>query len=177
MARLCSQTHKIARLSPAGLLGLLGLGLFLSACGGGSGGSNTSPQTGPDAILNGATLATATSHWVSTPCSVQAELTSDYGFLSVVTDDAGATTMASEEWAIGTNQASVTVGPALGLKGAFWISALDNIARAVSSQTFTANVVVETESTPQSLGSCTFTLTEKGLSLPAAKTSEIVPEF
>ena len=143
--------------------GLLGLGLFLSACGGGYGGGNTPPATGPNAILNGATLATATSHWVSSQCNVKVELNSDYSFWSIVTDTSGTTSSGSETWAVGPDPNSVTVGPGSGLGGFFWVSALKNITGSTSSQMFTASVTVETSSTPQSLGSCTFTLVQGNL--------------
>jgi hypothetical protein len=163
MACLRSGTRKIPLLSP---VALLWLGLVLSACGGGSGGKNmVVPQTGPDAILNGAALATATSHWVSTNCSVQAELTSNSGFYSVVVDSAGTTSSGPETWAVGPNANSVTVGPGLGgLVGFFWISALDNITGSTTSQAFTATVVVQTGSTSQTLGNCSFVLKQGGLS-------------
>ena len=144
---------------------LLALSLSLSACGGGG---MTVTKAGADAVLNGATLATATSHWVASSCKVQAELTSDHGFLSVVTDTAGGTTVGSETWAVGSNSNNVTVGPGFGGEsGIFWITALSGISGSTSSATFTANVTVQTGSTPQSLGTCTFTLTQKGLSVPA----------
>ena len=126
------------------------------------------PQSGPDAILNGASIATATSHWVSTHCGVQAELTSDYGFYSVVVDSAGTTSFSTETWAVGSNANSITVGPGNGLVGFFWISALGNITGSTSSQAFTASVTVQTGDTQQGLGNCTFALAAKGLSSPAA---------
>jgi len=144
--------------------GLLGLSLCLSACGGGG---LTVTKSGAEAVLNGATLATATSHWVASTCRVQAELTADNGFLSVVTSPSGTTTQASETWAVGSNPDSVTVGPGIGLEGAYWITALGSISGSTTQESFTANVTVETSSTPQSLGSCTFTLTQKGLTAPA----------
>lgn len=144
--------------------GLLGLGLFLSACGGSPGGSNPLPTAaGPNAILNGATLATATSHWVSAKCGVQVELSSDNGFYSIVLDNSGKASSGPEKWAIGPDSDSVTVGPGTGLGGFYWVSALKNITGSTSSQTFTANVTVETGSTNQSLGSCTFASAQHNL--------------
>lgn len=146
-----------------GFIGLLGLG-FLSGCGGYGTSSNTPPPaTGPDAILNGGTLATATSHWVSTQCNVQVELTSDYGFWSIVVDNSGTKSSGSFTWAIGPDPNSVTVGPGSGLAGFFWVSALKDITGSTVSQTFSASVTVESQSTPQSLGSCTFALTQGNL--------------
>jgi hypothetical protein len=164
---ICNRSAK-SRRDWSGPAGLLGLSLFLTACGGG-GSSMIAPQAGPEAVLNGASLTTATSHWVSTRCEVEAELTKDKGFLSVVTDTAGTTTYASETWTTAASNAnSVTVGPGLGGEGgAFWITSLGNINGSTSSQAFTANVNVQTQDNPQNLGSCTFTLTQKGLSLPA----------
>jgi len=143
--------------------GLLGLGLSLSGCGG-STGSSTPPLTaGPNAVLNGATLATATSHWVSAQCHVQVELTSDNGFYSIVVDGRGTTSSGPEKWALGPDANSVTVGPGAGLGGFFWVSGLKNIAGSTSSQTFTASVTVETGSTNQSLGNCTFAWAQHNL--------------
>jgi hypothetical protein len=141
---------------------LFALGLFLSACGGGYGGSNPISPTGPNAVLNGGNLATATSHWVSSPCHVQVELTSDYGFWSIVVDTSGTTSSGSETWAVGPDPNSVTVGPGSGLGGFFWVSALTNITGSTSSQIFTASVTIDdSSSTHQSLGNCTFAL-QKG---------------
>lgn len=154
------ESHKLPLLRAAVLLGL---GLFLSSCGGGSDQSNVTPTAGPDAILNGGTLATATSHWVASGCAVQVELTSDYGFYSIVTSTSGTTTAESETWAVGPDANSVTVGPGTSQKGAFSVSNLGEIARSTST-TFTANVTVVSLGTHQSLGTCTFTLTQQNLS-------------
>jgi hypothetical protein len=154
MTRLGFVARKAIRLCCAGMLGLL-----FSACGGSSGSGTSSTSTGPDGILNGATLAASTSHWVSTQCHVQAELSSDNGFWSVVVNSVGTTYSGSEKWTLGPNPNSVTVGPGFGgVQGALWISALGDITGSVSSEAFTANVTVETGSTSQSLGGCTFVL-------------------
>jgi len=143
-------------------VGLLALGL--SGCGGYGGNNNTPPPaTGPNAITNGDTLAVATSHWVSAQCNVQVELTSDYGFYSIVVDNSGTKSSGSFTWAIGPDATSVTVGPGSGLGGFFWVSALKDITGSTASQMFSASVTVETQSTPQSLGSCTFTLMQGNL--------------
>ena len=132
------------------------VGLFLSACGGGYGGSNPTSPTGPNAVLNGSTLATATSHWASSQCKVQVELTGDYGFWSIVVDSSGTTSSGSETWAVGPDANSVTVGPGSGF---FWVSALTNITGSTSSQTFNAGVTVDDSSnTHQNLGTCSFAL-------------------
>src|ERR1035437_6143663 len=122
------------------LAGLLGLGLFLSACGGGgnvgigSGTGGDTLQTGPNAILNGATLATGTSHWASTQCHVQVQLTSDHGFWSIVVDNTGKTSSGNFLWAVGPNPNSVTVKGGSGLGGFLWVAALGNITGSTSSQ-------------------------------------------
>ena len=156
------------RIRSSSVAALLALTLFLSGCGGsssGSMGSNPPPtQTGPNAILNGVSLAAATSHWVSARCNVQVELTSDKAFWSIVLDNSGKTSSGNETWTVGPDSTSVMVGPGTGLGGFFWVSALGNITGSISSQTFTANVSVKTVSASQSLGVCTFTLAQKGLS-------------
>jgi len=142
---------------------ILGLGLFLFACGGGGSGTiggNQTPQNGPKAIVNGATLAAAANHWVAARCNVQVELTSDYGFYSVVVDSAGNRSAGTETWAVGPDPNSVEVGPGNGLRGFFWVSALKTITGSTGSQSFTANVSVETGSTAQNLGTCSFVLAQ-----------------
>jgi hypothetical protein len=144
--------------------GLLVLGSFLSACGGGYGGNNPAPPTGPNAILNGTNHTTATSHWVSSQCKVQVELTTDYGFWSIVVDTSGTTSSGSETWAVGPDPNSITVGPGSGVGGFFWVSALTNITGSTSSQMFTAGVTVDDSSnTHQNLGNCTFALQQGNL--------------
>jgi hypothetical protein len=148
---------------------LLALASFLTACGGSSSSStgiSTGPtqQNGPNAVVNGASLAAATSHWVSNSCHVQVELTTDNGFYSVVVDNLGHTSSGPEKWAIGANANSITIGPGnSGLGGFFWVSALGNIAGSTTSQSFTANVSVTTNTTSQNLGICTFALAQKSL--------------
>lgn len=160
MLGLCSDTRKLTFLCSAGLLGL---GLCLSGCGGGSMSGPPPLQAGPNAIWNGAALAAASSHWASTQCRVQVEVTSDFGFWSVVVDNSGTTYSASGKWAVGPDSNSLTTNLGTGLVGFYWVSALKNIAGSTSSQAFTADVIVETGSTPQNLGTCTFVLTQKGL--------------
>jgi hypothetical protein len=148
--------------------GLLGISLMLSACGGGS----PPPQQSPvQAVQNGSSLASASSHWVSKSCALQAEIASNDGFLSIVTDTAGDTTTASLTWAAGTNGNSLTVTGSTpgGLQGAFWIASMTSISGSVASQQFTADVTVQTQDTPQNLGTCSFVLTQGGLALPAVQ--------
>jgi len=118
------------------------------------------PTSGPEAVLNGSTIATATSHWVSTQCRVQVELTSDYGFFSVVVNSAGTTSSGSFIWTPGSQPNSVSVNGSSGLKGFSWVSELLNISGSTSSNAFTADAVVESNATPQSLGTCTFALAQ-----------------
>lgn len=143
--------------------GLLALGLLLSSCGGGGSGAMGS-QSGPYAVSNGATAGAATTHWTAPECGLQIALTNDYGFYSIVVDTSGHTSSGPETWALGTNANSITVGPGVGgLGGFFWVSALGNIAGSTASQSFSASVTVETGSTHQSLGTCTFTLAKRNI--------------
>lgn len=160
VARFTSRTRRISLLRSAGLVALAS---FLLACGGNTN-SHPIPLVGPKAILNGTSLSTATSHWVAKPCGVQIELTSDQGFWSVVTDSAGTTSSASTTWVAGADGDSLTVGFSSGLKGFYWVAELTGITGSTPSQQFTANVIVESQSTPQTLGSCTFVLIQGGLS-------------
>ena len=149
---------KVAVLGPALLLGL---SLSLSACGGGN---MTQPQVGPQAILNGNSLKTATSHWSSTKCRSQIELTSDFGFWSVVVNNAGDTYQGVGLWTASVDGDGLTDNLGGGLSGYSWVSALKSIQGSTASQSFTATVITEVNDTPQNLGTCTFTLVSKGLS-------------
>lgn len=144
---------------------LLGIGLFLSACGGGGngtiGGGNQSQQSGPGAVVNGASLATAKSHWRGTNCGIQVELSSDYGFDSVVVDTSGKTSAGNGHWAVGPDAKSLTTDLGSGLVGFLWVSSLRTITGSTASQGFTANVVVGPNS--QTLVGCNFMLVQGGL--------------
>ena len=165
MARLNS---RVLRVCPSSFFTLLSLGLLLSGCGGGS--TQTS-QSAVDGIVNGGTLATASSHWTGKTCALQGELTSDHGFLSLVTDTSGNTTVAELTWTAAANGDSVTVSPLnSGGMGAA-ITAISGISGSVASQQFTAGVIVKSGSTPQNLGSCSFALTKGGLALPATRSA------
>ena len=146
--------------------GLIGLGLLLFACGcGGSGtigGDNQAPQTGPNAISNGSGLASAKSHWRSTNCTVQVELTSDHGFYSVVVDRSGKTSSGGGLWAAGPDANSLTTDLGSGLGGFLWVSALRTITGSTASQAFTANVIVQPNS--QTLSNCAFVLVQGSVS-------------
>jgi len=141
------------------LAALIALGTFLTSCGAyNAGNPNPNPATGPDAVINGANLATATTHWVSSDCNVQVELTSDSGFWSIVVDTSGTKSSGSETWAVGPDTDSITIGPGSGLVGFFWVSALTKITGSTTSKAFTADAYVTTQSTQQNLGICNFTL-------------------
>jgi hypothetical protein len=154
---------------------LLGLGLFLSACGGGGNGGigsgtiGNTQQTGPNAILNGATAATSTSHWASTQCRVQVQLTGDHGFWSIVLDNTGRTSSGNFSWSVGPNPNSVTVNGGSGLGGFLWVAALGNVTGSTSSQRFTAGVTVQPNS--QYLGICTFVLCKENCHSQVARSS------
>lgn len=159
--RIQTQTNPLSR-----PIGLLSLGLFLSACGGGGNGTigsgNQFPQAGPSAIVNGTSLAFAKSHWKSTNCSVQVELSSDYGFYSVVVAKTGTTTSITGHWATGPDANSLTTDISSGLAGSLWVSTLKTITGSTVSQTFTANVTVQPNT--QALGNCIFVLVQGPLS-------------
>ena len=158
MTRLRCKTQTIRVLYSAGLIGI---GLFLSAFGGGSGtigGGNSALQTGPAAIFNGASLPSAKSHWRATNCTVQVELTSDSGFYSVVVDKAGKTSSGGGHWVTGPDATSLTTDLGSGLGGFLWVSSLRTIAGSTSSQAFTANVIVQPNT--QILSGCTFVLVQ-----------------
>ena len=122
-------------------------------------------ETGVNAIMNGTLLASATSHWTASKCSVQVELTSDHGFYSAVTDNHGNTSSGSSTWAQGANSDSVTIATSggSGLSSFFWVSALSNISGSTSSQLLTAAVSVKNQGTVQNLGSCSFVLAKGAL--------------
>ena len=148
---------------------MLAVGSLLSACGGGGNGSTGSiggnkAQTGPYGILNGTSLTSATSHWVSTTCHVQVELTSDKGAYTIVVDRTGRTSAGTATWTIVSDPTSVgIISGGGGLGGFYWVSGLTQITGSVASQSFTAGVSVTTNSTSQSLGTCTFALTPGNL--------------
>lgn len=147
------------------LAALLTSGLLLAACGSYNGNSTTTGSSGPTAILNGATLATANTHWVSQACNVQVELTADGGFWSIVADISGTTTSMNNTWTIGSTPNNITIGPGSGEASFTWVSSLTNISGSTSSKSFSAGVTTLSGSDIQSnLGSCEFTLSNGGLS-------------
>ena len=145
-------------------------GSCMSACGGGgiaSSGSigGSKPQTGPNGILNGASLTAATTHWVAAGCHVQVELTSDKGSYTVVVDKTGTTSAGTGNWTIGADPTSVGISSSGGgLGGFYWVSYLQGITGSIASGSFTAGVSVTSGSTSQVLGTCSFILTQGKLS-------------
>ena len=142
---------------------------FLCACGGGGIASpgtigGNKPQTGPNGILNGASLSVATTHWVSAACHVQVELTTDKNAYTVVIDKSGTTSAGTGTWAISTDPASVGINSAgAGTGGFCWVSSLQGITGSVASNSFAARVSVSTGGTSQTLGTCSFVLTQGNL--------------
>jgi hypothetical protein len=116
-------------------------------------------------VLNGASLASATSHWVAKQCGLEAELTNDAEFYSVVTDTAGITYSTDGQLAIGPNTNSVTVNSQYGIS----IVSLGNISGSTTSGAFTAIVKVSVNQNVQTLGTCGFVLVQKGIPLPAER--------
>ena len=117
------------------------------------------PPPSSQGILNGATHAAATSHWVATSCGVQVELTADGNAWTVVVDTSGTTSSGAEKWTSGTSANSINIGPGSGQGGFFWVSALTNIKGTTVSEAFSADVTVgDGTNTHQDLGTCSFTL-------------------
>jgi hypothetical protein len=144
---------------------LIWLGItFLSACGGG--GSLTAPMPTPaTGIMNGATHASATSHWESTNCTVKVEVTTDHAAWTSVTTNKGTTSSGSETWSPGATQNTMLIGPGnSGLGGFFWVSGLASISGSTASSSFSATVTVESGTTSQVLGTCSFALAQHPLS-------------
>jgi hypothetical protein len=140
------------------------LKLLLTACGGGRSGSNSQVSIGPDGILNGSTLASASSHRVSQQCHVQVALTADGGFWSIVIDAGGTTTSMGDTWTVGPSSQSLTAGPGGGASGFTWVSAMTNISGSISSQRFSVGLNTNNGSdVPKSLGTCSFALQQGGL--------------
>jgi hypothetical protein len=131
--------------------------LAITGCGSG-GNSNSTPAVtaGPQAILNGNSLTTATSYWVGSNCALKVEVAADGGLWSYVADSSGSKTTAGETWTASGTNGLVTSG-ALGAP--FVISKLTNISGSTSSGKFTAGAtVVDSSSTEQVLGTCSFSL-------------------
>jgi hypothetical protein len=153
------------------LAGLLAFSLFLSSCAG------KEPQfaqpitdpaptgtTGPNAILNGSGgLYAPTTNWFSAQCHIQLYITGGGGFYSIVHDTAGRTSSGPENWTQLGTENEILIGPGAGIGGFLWIEELQDIVGSTASGIFTANVVVNSDATSQSLGNCTFTLLQGSL--------------
>src|SRR5580692_7459638 len=136
----------------------LTLTVVVTACGSGSG-NKVQNTIGPTAILNGASLAAATSHWGSGPCSVKVELTADGGFISAVTDMSGITYTTSGTWtASGTSDATSNTP----------VNQLTGISGSTASQSFSATQVGVFLSYQQSTGPCGFALQDGVIAMPGA---------
>ena len=130
------------------LLMILSVAACLSiSCGGRSSSGLT---TGPSAILNGGTLATANSYWAASNCAAKVELTADGGAITSVKDTSGTTYTNQGTWAaLGSNGAEMT-GTTV------WIDQLTSISGSTSSGTFAGGVEVEDNGLQVSLGNCKF---------------------
>jgi hypothetical protein len=139
-------------LLPAVVL-IMAIALFLTACtstGSGSGSSatpssssNSNPDAGPQAIINGQTLATASSHWQSTNCGIpiEVELTlGDSGFKSYIRDSNGYSHNATGNWIPSANGASVTIQYPSGTDTTDAVVSMINIAGSTASAGFVAGV-------------------------------------
>ena len=134
---------------------VIGMSVLIISCGGGQ----TAPPPGSQGILNGQTHATATSHWVSTSCSVSVELTSDGSALSVVHDTSGNTYSGSGTWTAGPSAGGIAVSAGSGLTPFLSISSLSSIQGTTASGLFSADVtVVDSGGTHQDLHTCSFSL-------------------
>lgn len=160
---------------------LITIGALLTACGfsnqnNGSGGGGSS-DVGPQAITNGQTLGTATTHWVAqSGCTVggaynpEVELTvGDSGFKTQLTycgqlftctgnwipTSNGATAMMSNPQCTGAS--SCTSSPDI------YISSLPNIAGSTSSGGFASGVDASVEGTGSSNNMCVWNLEQGSL--------------
>jgi len=130
----------------------------LLSCGGGGGGNNgANPAitSGPRAILNGSSLATATSYWISQNCSVKVAVAADGGLKATVTDTSGTTYTSGGTWTAADNN-GLTVSES---GGSVYLSRMSNISGSTSAGSFSAGLVFSVQSTgDQNIGPCTFSL-------------------
>lgn len=131
----------------------------MAGCGGGSNGNNNGKSgIGPTAVVNGGTLASATSHWVAQNCALQVEIAQDHGFISVVTDTSGTTTSETLTWTLFANTGLTTAGGG-GAQGFFWITSMTGMTGSTASGHFSSTVtVMDSSGTSQTLGPCAFSL-------------------
>jgi hypothetical protein len=154
---------------------ILVLSALMVSCNGNNNTTVSGTNSGPDnpgsdnggntlAILNGETLASATTHWVSQACNVQVELTSDGGAWSIVVDPSGARSSVAHNWVAGPYPDSAKIGPGSTVAGISWISSLTNITGSTSAKSLSADVTVQNTTSSRGLGNCSFTLQPGGLS-------------
>jgi len=153
---------------------LIMVGVLLTACAvtnknnnnSNGGGSN---DVGPQAITNGQTLDTATSHWTAQsgqPCSgygFEIELTvGDSGFKSVIYDTNMAPHTQTGNWIPSSNGGSATMS--YSSVGSWTVISLINIAGSTSSAGFVSGVNWNGYSGPtQTANQCVFNLASGGL--------------
>jgi hypothetical protein len=125
---------------------LIIVGLLLTACtatNNSSNGGGGSGDVGPQAIINGQTLGSASTHWVSSNCGIPIDLEltlGDDGFKQNITDSNGYTHPATGNWTPSANGASATITYASGTNTADAVVSLINIAGSTSSAGFVAGV-------------------------------------
>lgn len=144
---------------------LIMVGIFLTACATSNnsskgGGSN---DVGPQAIINGQTLSSANTHWVSSNCGIpiDVELTlGDDGFKSNITDSNGYSHEYTGSWTPSSNGQSVTITYPAGTNTSDAVVSLINIAGSTSSAGFVAGV---NDGYGISIPTCVFNLAGGGM--------------
>jgi len=127
----------------------------LVSCGGGSN-ADSGNNVGPNAILNGSTLATATTSWTASNCAVKVELTGDGGAKFAVSDESGITSSGTTTWSpLGSDGATIKCGSGIG--GFLCLGSLAHISGSTASQAFTAAVTAGGSNGSQTL-TCSFSL-------------------
>ena len=130
----------------------------ISNCGGGVGvNCSQVSSVGPNAVLNGPTLAAATSHWTAQSCGVGVEIAKNGEFWSEVGDISGNHYSGPETWT-GDDANGPTACCAPGIFDFASVTKLQNISGSLCSGKFTAETTVARGSYEQDLGSCTFSL-------------------
>ena len=159
------------RIAAVILVGLLLVTPMMTGCGN----SGQKLTQGPNAVLNGGSIASATSHWVAQACGVQVEITSDGGFYSVVTDTSNTTWSGVGTWTASGANGLVTSG--FGAEGFFWVAELANISGSTSSGAFAAVTTVDGTGTQQTLGNCMFALQQGAIQIPVIGRSSVQVRF